>query len=127
MVRRNHAILGDVRLREGDGENSPVAKAHGEGGARGIGEKGREVGHVSGQAKGLEVGLYVEGGGKRRRGSSEVGMEGEVAEVASDGVVAGGGEEYVAVVEGVSVIFSGGGGRIRVVVEDSIEGEDEER
>lgn len=48
MVRRNDAIIGEVGLGEGEGQNGGVAKVHGERGVRRIGEEGGEVGDVVG-------------------------------------------------------------------------------
>lgn len=76
---------------------------------------------MGGEAEGLKVGADVEGRGERERSSGKVGLGGEVAEIGGDGGVASGGQEYVAVVEGVSVFLMG-----RVVVEGGVEGEERE-
>lgn len=86
-----------------------------------VGEKDSVVDGVGFQAESLEVGLDVKGCPERGRRAGEVGVEGEVAEVGGDGVVAGGREEQVLVVKEIVFVIlvpaGSGGGVVAAAVE----------
>lgn len=78
---------------------------------------------MSGEAKGLELGMDVKCGREGQKSSCEVGVEGEVTEVSGDGFVAGGRNKCIPVVDSVSVTQRGGGGggkAAELVVENGV-------
>lgn len=83
---------------------------------RGVRKKGGVIGDVCREAEVLEMVVDVKGSAVGGKGAGEVGVEGEVAEVSGDGVVASGGEECVFVEKGIFVILVSCGWVVLLVV-----------
>lgn len=76
------------------------------------------VSSVGLKAERFEMGADVESSSERGKRAGEVGLEGKVAEVGGEGVVAGGREEHILEVKGLlvlSLLRRGGGGGVVVM------------